>query len=66
MLDDNMQEKSLISQKIVYDTIQNCYDGKVLGFQVTPELRKSWRFSHQKHKLEIENVKDSKKKIILI
>ena len=41
MLDDNMQEKSLISQKIVYDTIQNCYDGKVLGLQVTPELRKS-------------------------
>ena len=37
MLDDNMQEKSEISQKIVYDTIKNCYNGQVLGFQVIPE-----------------------------
>ena len=34
VLDDNMQEKSLISQRIVYDTIQSCYDGKVLDFKL--------------------------------
>ena len=29
VVDDNMKEKSLISQRIVYDTMQSCYDGKV-------------------------------------
>ena len=38
VVDDNMKEKCLISQRIVYDTIQSCYDGKVSDFQVTPEL----------------------------
>ena len=52
VLDNNMQQKSLISQRIVYDTKQSCYDGKVLDFQVTPELRKSSRFTHQKYKLD--------------
>ena len=54
VLDVNMQEKSLISQRIVYDTIQSCYDGKVLDFQVTPELHKSCRLAHQKKKLELK------------
>ena len=35
VVDDNMKKKSLIPQRIVYDTIQSCYDGKV---KVTPEL----------------------------
>ena len=61
VLDDNMQEKSLISQRIVYDTIQSCYDGKVLDFQITPELRKSCRVAHQKYKLELRNMNYSKK-----
>ena len=38
MLDYHMREKSLISQRTVYDTIQSCYDGKVLDFQVTTGL----------------------------
>ena len=38
VVDDNTKEKSLISQRIVYGTIQSCYDGKVSDFQVTPEL----------------------------
>ena len=41
VFDDNMQEKSLISQTIVYDTIQSCYDGKVLDFQVADWHKKS-------------------------
>ena len=61
VLDDNMQEKSLISQRIVYDTIQSCYDGKALDFQITPELRKSCRLAHQKYKLELNNMNYSKK-----
>ena len=47
-----MQQKSLISQRIVYDTKQSCYDGKVLDFQVTPELGNSCRLTHQKYKLD--------------
>ena len=61
VLDGNMQAKSLTSQRIVYDTMQSCYDGKVLDFQVTPELRKSCRLAHQKYKLKLKNMKDSKK-----
>ena len=61
VLDGNIQEKSLISQRIVYDTIQSCYDGKVLDFQVTPVLHKSCRQAHQKYKLELKNMKDSRK-----
>ena len=61
VLDGNMQAKSLTSQRIAYDTIQSCYDGKVLDFQVTPELRKSCRLAHQKYKLKLKNMKDSKK-----
>ena len=32
VVDYNMKEKSLISQRIIYDTIQNCYNGKVLSY----------------------------------
>ena len=52
VVDDNTKEKSLISQRIVYGTIQSCYDGKVSDFQVTPELRKACRLAHQKFKSE--------------
>ena len=66
VVDDNMKEKSLISQRITYDTIQSCYDGKVLDFQVTPELRKACRLAHQKYKSELENTRVAKKKLMLI
>ena len=56
-----MKEKSLISQRIVYDTIHSCYDGKVLDFQVTPGLRKACRLTYRKYKSELENTITAKK-----
>ena len=61
VVDDNMKEKSLISQRIVYDTIHSCYDGKVLDFQVTPGLRKACRLAYRKYKSELENTITAKK-----
>ena len=60
VVDDNMNEKSLISQRIVYDTIQSFYDGKVLDFQGAPELRKVFRLTHQKYKSELEDTRVAK------
>ena len=61
MLDDNMKEKSLISQRIVYDSIKSCCDGKILNFQTTPELRKASRLAHQKYKSQLENTSVAKR-----
>ena len=58
---DNMKGRYLISQRIVYDTLQSCYDGKVLDFQVTSELKKACRLAHQKYKPELENTRVAKK-----
>ena len=58
---DNMKGRHLISQRIVYDTLQSCYDGKVLDFQVTSELKKACRLAHQKYKPELENTRVAKK-----
>ena len=60
VVDDNMNEKSLISQRIVYDTMQSFYDGKVLDFQVTLELRKVFRLTHQKYKSKLEDTRVAK------
>ena len=61
VLDDNMKEKSLISQRIVYGTIKSCCDGKILNFQTTPELRKASRLAHQKYKSQLENTSVAKR-----
>ena len=58
---DNMKGRHLISQRIVYDTLQSCYDGKVLDFQVTSELKKACRLAYQKYKPELENTRVAKK-----
>lgn len=59
VLDYNMLEKSLISQRIVYDTIQ-VHEGKVLKLEITPEMRKCCRLAHQKYKSELAEEKKAK------
>ena len=55
----NMGEKSLTSQRLVYDAI---HDGnaRLTDFQITPALRKSCLLSHQKYKMELEKKAEEK------
>lgn len=55
VVDNNMKEKSLISQRMVYGTTQSFYDSKVSDVQVTTKLWKVYRLAHQKYKSELEN-----------
>ena len=62
VVDYNMEEKSLISQRLVYDAI---HDGnaKLTDFQITPALRKSCLLSHQQYKQEQRSSTDLKRKM---
>ena len=42
VVDDNMKEKSLISQRIIYDTIQSCYNGKVFKLHQNCKRLADW------------------------
>ena len=57
----NMEEKSLTSQRLVYDAI---HDGnaKLTDFQITPALRKSCLLSHQQYKMELEKKVEEKQR----
>ena len=61
VVDYNMEEKSLTSQRLVYDTI---HDGnaKLTDFQITPALRKSCLLSHQQYKMELEKKAEEKQR----
>ena len=50
-VDYNMEEKSLTSQRLVYDAIHDV-NAKLTDFQITPALRKSCLLSHQHYKQE--------------
>ena len=55
----NMEEKSLTSQRLVYDAI---HDGnaKLIDFQITPALRTGYLLSHQQCKMELETKVEEK------
>ena len=54
-----MKEKSLVSQRIVYDKITS--DNISISFLViTPELRKSCMLASQHYKWELKKVKEEK------
>ena len=57
----NMEEKSLTSQRLVYDAI---HDGnaKLTDFQITPTLRKGCLLSHQQYKMELEKKVEEKQR----
>ena len=54
-----MQEKSLTSQRLVYDAIRNG-GSQLSDFQIIPALRKNYLLSYQRYKLELE--KNAKEK----
>ena len=60
VLDVNMQEKSLTSQKIVYDTLQDS-DQKIHEINITQDLRKHCRLAYQKCKTEMERITNENK-----
>ena len=57
-VDDNMKEKSLISQSIVYDTIQSYYDGKVRSYT---RISKGLQIGTSKVQVRIRKQKSGKK-----
>ena len=57
----NMEEKSLTSQRLVYDAIHNG-NAKLTDFQITPALRKSCLLSHQQYKMELEKKAEEKQR----
>ena len=49
IMDVNMQEDALISQRLVYDQLLQI-EKEVWEFPITPELRKSCKLAHQEKK----------------
>ena len=60
VLDVNMQEKSLTSQRIVYDTLQHS-DQKIHEIIITQDLRKHCLLAYQKYKTEMERITNENK-----
>ena len=60
VLQHNMQEKSLISQRLIYDSIQS-RDLKLHEFVITTDLRKSCKLAHQRYTQELEDSKQQQK-----
>ena len=59
VIQHNQQERSLISQRLIYDSVQS--SGIALHeFEVTPELRRSCRLASQRYRQELENTKQEK------
>ena len=61
VVDYNMEEKSMTSQRLVYDAV---HDGKakLTDFKITPALRKSCLLSHQHYKMELEKKTEQKQR----
>ena len=55
-----MQEKSLTSQRIVYDTLQDS-DQKIHKINITQDLRKHCRLAYKKYKTEMERITNENK-----
>ena len=59
VLQDNIQETSLISQRLVYDTLQS-NNTKSQEFITTNDLRKSCMLSYHKYKLKLQKAAEKK------
>ena len=57
VIDHNMKEKSITSQRTVHDDIQQHSSNKVSDFPISVEMRKSCSFSHQRYKDDLEKSK---------
>ena len=60
VLQENLQEQSLISQCLIYDTLQ-CSNIKVHNFTVSPALHKSCKLAYGRYKNDLERKKEEKK-----
>ena len=60
VIDHNMKEKSITSQRTVYDGIQQHSSNKVSNFPVSAEMRKSCSLSHQRYKDDLEKKKQER------
>ena len=60
VLQHNMQEKSLISQRLIYDSIQS-RDLKLHESVITTDLRKSCKLAHQRCNQELEDSNQQQK-----
>ena len=59
VLGDNMKEKSIVSQRLVYDTLASS-NVEVHEFQVSQELRKSCILACKNYKIDLAMEKDSR------
>ena len=61
VIDHNMKEKSITSQRTVYDGIQQHSSNKVSDFPISAEMKKSCSLSHQRYK---DNLEKNKKEAV--
>ena len=59
LIDTNMKEKSLVSQRLIHDKILS-ENVNVSTFQISPELRKSCMLASQRYKQDLEKQKMEK------
>lgn len=56
LMDTNMKEESLVSQRLTYDKIMS-EDWKISAFQISPKLRRSCMLASQRYKQDLEKKK---------
>ena len=61
VLQDNLRETSLISQRLVYDTLQS-NNAKPQEFIITKDLSKNSMLLYQKYELELQKAAENKTK----
>ena len=56
VLQHNLEHKSLVSQQIIYYTLQS-NGSKLQDFTITQNLHKNCKLAYQKYKLDLEKAK---------
>ena len=59
-IDDNMQEKSIVSQRLIYDGLKQ-YECPVSEFTISWDLRKSCLLASQRYRSDLEKFNSDKK-----
>ena len=61
ILQDNLQEKSLISQQLIFDTIHST-EQKLQDFAISPTLYRSCKSAYLNYKIALGKAKEDKEK----
>ena len=61
ILQDNLQEKFLVSQRLLYDTIHST-EQKLHGFAISPALYRSCKSAYANYKIALDTAKEDKEK----